>query len=91
MNSILQTEKECYLTGAKEGLHKHHIFGGPRRQAAEKWGCWVWLRAEWHTGPCGVHFNRSLDLALKQEAQDRFEQLYGHDKFMAVFGKNYKE
>lgn len=41
MNSILQTEKECYLTGAKEGLHKHHIFGGPRRRAAEKWGCWV--------------------------------------------------
>ena len=90
MNSILQTEKECYYTGATERLHKHHIFGGPLRKASEAWGCWVWLRADWHNASVyAVHFNRALDLALKQDAQERFEQLYGQDKFMAVFGKSY--
>lgn len=28
MKSILQTEKICYVTGDKTGLHEHHIFYG---------------------------------------------------------------
>ena len=37
-----------------------------------------------------VHFakDHSLDVKLKQEAQIKFEQLHGHDKFMEVFNKN---
>ena len=46
--SIMQTEKRCYLTGAEVWLDKHHVFTGPRRKAADKWGCWVWLRADYH-------------------------------------------
>lgn len=88
--SILQKSKECYITGSCEGLHKHHIFRGSRRQAAEKWGCWVWLRADWHNmADYGVHNNLRLDADLKRAAQTRFEELYGHDKFMEVFGKSY--
>ena len=88
--SILQKDKECFITGAHDGLHKHHIFRGSRRQAADKWGCWVWLRGDWHNmAPYGVHNNPELDDDLKRKAQQRFEELYGHDKFMAVFGKNY--
>lgn len=88
--SILQKSKECYITGSCEGLHKHHIFRGSRRQAAEKWGCWVWLRADWHNmADYGVHNNSRLDADLKRTAQTRFEELYGHDKFMEVFGKSY--
>lgn len=90
MNSILQTEKECYYTGSTVNLHQHHIFPGALRKASEEWGCWVWLRADYHNAsPRGVHFNRTLDLALKRDAQERFEQLHGHDKFMEVFGKSY--
>ena len=37
----------------------------------------------------GVHFNKDLDLELKKLAQKRFEEKYGHEKFMAIFGKNY--
>lgn len=90
MDSILQDRRECYITGATEGLHKHHVYAGSRRKAAEQWGCWVWLRRDWHNGaPYGVHQNPDLDRRLKQECQERFEELYGHEKFMEVFGKNY--
>lgn len=88
-DSILQDVRECYITGAVDGLHRHHIYPGSRRRASEDWGCWVWLRADWHNlADYGVHFNRDLDRRLKSECQRRFEALYGHDKFIAVFGKN---
>ena len=89
-DSIMQSRKECYITGSTGGLNCHHIFKGPRRKAADKYGCWVWLRWDWHNGASyGVHFNPALDLQLKQECQGRFEELHGHEKFMEVFGKNY--
>lgn len=89
-DSILQERKECYLTGATQGLHKHHVYAGPRRKASEKWGCWVWLRGDWHNlASYGVHFDRELDMQLKRVCQLQFERLYGHDKFVEVFGKNY--
>jgi len=88
--SIMQSEKKCYITGATQNLHKHHIFFGCRRSTSEKWGCWVWLRADYHNmSNYGVHFNHDLDVWLKQRCQRRFEKLYGHEKFMEVFGKNY--
>lgn len=90
MDSILQDRRECYITGATEGLHKHHVYAGSRRKVAEQWGCWVWLRWDWHNGaPYGAHNNPDLDRRLKQECQERFEELHGHEKFMEVFGKNY--
>lgn len=30
--SIIQDTKECYITGAVSGLHKHHIFERNSRQ-----------------------------------------------------------
>ena len=88
--SIMQTEKECYVTGSTLNLHKHHIFGGPFRKKAEKWGLWAYLRADYHIQtPNAVHNNREFDLELKKEAQRNFECLYGHDIFMQEFRKNY--
>ena len=90
--SILQDEKACYVTGLKEGLHKHHIYGAANRKNSEKYGFWVWLSPEWHNmSDHGVHFNRKFDLKLKQDCQRKFEALYGHDKFMEVFHRNYLE
>jgi hypothetical protein len=86
-DSILQSEKECFVTGATRGLDKHHIYHGPRRKAADKWGCWVWLAHDVHMD---LHErNPGLDRDLKDLCQRRFEELYGHEKFMTVFGKNY--
>ena len=89
MDSILQDRRECYITGSTEGLHRHHVYAGGRRSASERWGCWVWLRWDWHTGDCGVHRNTEFDRRLKRECQEKFEELYGHEKFMKVFGKNF--
>lgn len=90
MKSIMQDEKECYITGSTENLHKHHIFFGGNRKNSEKYGCWVWLRADWHNmSSYGVHFDRELDLRLKAECQAKFEAIWGHEKFMHIFGRNY--
>lgn len=89
-DSILQAGRVCYLTGSTQGLHKHHIYAGSRRKASEEWGCWVWLRGDWHNlASYGVHSNHALDIQLKQACQRKFEHLYGHDKFVQVFGKSY--
>lgn len=87
----MQTEKECYITHSTLNLHKHHIFfGTANRKKSEKWGCWVWLRDDYHNmSDRGVHFDEELDKRLKKECQQRFEELYGHDMFMMVFHRNY--
>lgn len=91
MKSIMQDTKECYYTGSTTGLHKHHVFGGKKnRSKSEKYGCWVWLRHDWHnTSNYGVHFNPPLKEALQKDTQMKFESIWGHEKFMAVFKKNY--
>lgn len=85
--SILQDEKKCFITGYEGQLDRHHVFHGPRRKAADKWGCWVWMRHDLHME---LHQqNPTLDLMVKRACQERFEELYGHEKFMEVFGKSY--
>ena len=89
--SIMQTEKECYKTRSTLNLHKHHIFGGTaNRKKSEKWGCWVWLQSDYHNASGhGVHSDKQFNMQLKQECQAKFEERYGHEKFMEVFHKNY--
>ena len=88
--SIIQNEKRCYITGWTVNLHKHHIFGGGRRKASEQYGLWVWLRADWHNlSNYGVHFNKELDMLLKQKAQLAFERDHTRAEFRKIFGRNY--
>lgn len=92
MKSLLQTERECYLTGRRDNLHRHHIYGGGRRALSEKYGLWVYLTGEMHNlSPAGVHFNRALDRQLKQAGQRAFENAYSREAFLRLFGKNYLE
>lgn len=88
--SIMQRDKYSYFSGATTGLEKHHIyFGNPLRKLSDQYGCWVWLTSEEHRGNNGPHMCRETDLRLKRECQEEFEALYGHEKFMEVFGRNY--
>jgi hypothetical protein len=87
--NLLQDTKECFVSGRTEGLHKHHIYGGARRKSSDKYGCWVWLHHEYHTGRQGVHFNREFDLQLKMACQKAFEKKYSRAEFMRIFGRNY--
>lgn len=91
IDSLLQSVKECYISGRTDHLEKHHVYSGSRRKAADKWGCWVWLNHDYHTGAYGIQYNAIESLKLKQACQRAFEQLYGHERFMDVFGKNYLE
>ena len=85
--SIMQDEKECYVTGSTNYLDLHHVFQGSRRRLSDKWGCTVWLRHDIHMR---LHdSDRELDLKIKRDCQKEFEKRWGHEKFMQVFGRNY--
>ena len=91
MDSILQDTRECYITGAADGLHKHHIyFGNPLRKISEANGFWVWLRWDWHNGAdYGVHLNRDLDLRLKRACQEKYEETHSREDFRRLIGRRY--
>ena len=92
--SIMQTEKECYITGAVSGLERHHIFEGPNRKVSDRNGFWVWLIGYYHNkSDYGVHMKNGheLDMRLKRECQAKYEQAHTREQFMALIGKNYLE
>ena len=71
-------------------LERHHVLGGvANRPLSEKYGLWVWLCHEHHTGKDGVQYNREKGDALKGLAQIAFEAKHSHDEWMQVFRKNY--
>ncbi len=75
------------MTGSRVNLDCHHCFHGSRRKAADEYGCWVWLRHDVHMD---LHQrNTALDRRIQRECQERFEEIYGHEKFIQVFGKSY--
>lgn len=80
----------CHVCGTRLNIHKHEIYYGAFRKKSIEFGCIVGLCAKHHNmSNDGVHFNHDLDIQLKQECQKKFEDKYGHDKFMEVFKKNY--
>ena len=88
--SIMQTEKECYITGRTDCLELHHIFGGSNRKWSEKYGLTVWLTHDWHNEPpSGVHHCIATNRQLQREGQIAFQTHYPELDFMKIFGKNY--
>lgn len=91
--SILQSKKICYVCGTTEGLHVHHVFyGTANRRLSDEDGLTVYLCYKHHNGSdYGVHFDKMLDLALKQEAETKWLEYYGKTKqdFIDRYGKNY--
>lgn len=88
MKSILQENKECYICGLPY-VEDHHIFFGPLKSLAEKYGLKVWLCKRHHTGDYSPHFNRFLDIELKQKAQLAFLETHTMEEWMAEFGRNF--
>lgn len=91
MNSIIQKNRECWVCKTTIGLHCHHIiYGTADRKKSDKYGLTVYLCGIHHNlSNEGVHFNKKLDMQLKQIAQKAFEEKYSHEKFMKVFHRNY--
>ena len=82
---------KCFICGTRNNLHIHEIYyGTANRKKSIEYGCYVSLCAYHHNmSDYGVHYNKALDLNLKQKCQRRFEEKYGHAKFMETFNKNY--
>lgn len=91
MKSIIQTERECYVCGTTRDIHEHHIFEGiANRRQSEKYGMKIFLCGRHHNmSNQGIHFNKELDTAIKQMAQEVFEQTHTREEFRAIFGKSY--
>lgn len=88
--SIISNEKECFLCGRQINLERHHIMAGTaNRKLSEKYGLWVYLCHDCHTGVDGAQYNAVAGLELKQTAQRVFENKYSHEFWMDVFRKNY--
>lgn len=91
MDSILQTEKECFLCHKTINLECHHVFGGANRKHSEAYGLKIWLCHECHNEPpYGVHHNRAHDLMCKQIAQEAFEKKYSKELFIQRFGRSWE-
>lgn len=87
--SIICNEKECVKCGNPR-VHKHHIFGGARRNISEKNGFWMYLCAAHHNmSDEGIHFNASFDRKAKAFCQKVYERSHSHEEFMALIGRNY--
>ncbi len=91
MKSIIQKEKECYISGSTYNLEKHHIFGASNRKNSEKYGLTVYLTHDWHNEPPnGVHHDAKLMQEMKEMGQRAFEETHGtREDFMRIFGRNY--
>lgn len=84
---------ELYSTERHGNLHRHEIFyGTANRKKSIKDGLVVFLTPEMHNmSDNGVHFNRELDIYLKQNAQKAWMEHYNKtvDDFIREYGKNY--
>lgn len=88
--SIINGDKSCYFCGGVNGLERHHVFAGTaNRKISEKYGLWVYLCHNCHTGKAGAQYDREKNLKLKQEAQRAFEKDHTRSEWMNLIRKNY--
>jgi len=82
--------EDCFFTHRSDRLERHHIFSHSNRKHSEKYGLKVWLTHDWHNEPPnGVHHNKENMQTLHEYGQRLFEEEYGHEEFMRIFGRNY--
>ena len=93
MKSIIQSEKECYITKTTSNLQEHHVFNGTaNKKLSEKYGLKIWLHQDWHNDTSySIHGDQSLDDKIKAEIQQKAMDYYGWsvEDFIRIFGKNY--
>ena len=89
--SIMQQgDPRCYLCGSRVNLERHHVLGGvANRPLSEKYGLWVYLCHNCHTGTDGAQYNREQNQKLKRLAQIAFEARHSREEWMQIFRKNY--
>jgi len=87
--SIMTDDLEhCYICGSPNP-QIHHIMNAANKTKSEEWGLLVPLCMTHHTGMFGVHTDPDKMRRMRQAGQKRFEELYGHEKWMEIFQKSY--
>lgn len=95
MKSIIQSKKECFICRTNydvtttNSLHEHHIFEEVTK--SEKYGLKIWLCYRHHINDprYSIHYQKQLDLELKQLAQKKFEESHSRKEFIEHFIKSY--
>lgn len=85
------SNRQCAVCGRSVGLQLHHVLHGPNRRLADKYGLTVWLCSDCHGKLHGSPDPqwRDVDRELMADAQRAFENIYGHESWMDLFGKDY--
>ena len=78
----------CYFCG-NSIVARHEIYYGANRKMSIREGFVVLLCPHHHTGNGGVHFNREMDLKLKEKCQLEYEKTHTREEFMSLVGRNY--
>ena len=77
----------CHACGHYTEVTYHHmIFGANRRVWSDCYGLVRDLCSSCHDR---VHRDHMMELNYRKIAQKQFEDKYGHDKYMQIFGRNY--
>lgn len=94
--SIFGSMDVCAITGSKTAdgykVIPHHIFEGPYKSAAEKYGFILPIRIDWHTGNSySIHEDVELGLRYKRLCQDYYinELKKTAEEFVREFGHLY--
>lgn len=87
--SLFNTEEgTCYICRAVTETARHEIYGAANRVFSKKLGMWINICPRCHSL---VHLNPLDYTPLKEEGQRIFEREYGHERFVAIFSRNYLE
>lgn len=83
----------CDICGMTKELEPHHIiFGGNRRKWSDYYGLVAWICRRCHEQPHGKSKAQKGNTReeLSAQAQKVFEEVHGHEKYMKIFGRNYR-
>jgi hypothetical protein len=78
---------QCYICKRRTATQCHHCLHGSRRKAADRYGLTVHLCPTCHME---LHDKGKYDLALEMIAQEAFEDRYGREEWMRIFGKSWR-
>ena len=89
--SLICNDKECFICGKLDQLHKHHIFKASNRNFSEEDGCWIWLcGADHNLSNAGVHYNKQFNITLEKYCQHRWEEVHGdREAFRKRYGRSW--
>lgn len=93
--NLLQGKRvQCFFSrdDRQEELCIHHIYRNSYRDKSTEYGCWIWLRPDWHNlSNYAIHSDYNLELRLQAMCQLAFEDKYSHEEFIDLFNVDYVE